>query len=269
MPGAWTVTRAASLSIYTFTAPEEGWLVNSHIIEFPSQLFVVDAQYTLPFAREVARYAANLRKPLNRLYVTHYHPDHLLGAAAFTAPVFALDTVAQKIAKVGDRVAGEEHEKVGDDIPTKARQADHVIAEGIEIVDGVRLEHCRLRCAETADALVIAMPDLRTIIVQDLVYNRAHLFLGERNFDGWRNAVRDYRALPYEVVLPGHGLPGDKSLYDGMIEYLDFAQSALAQSSTAAEFKRRLLERFPSHGCRQILDHELRFLFPQKEKQHV
>jgi hypothetical protein len=54
-----------------------------------------------------------------------------------------------------------------------------------------------------------------------------------------------------------------------MIEYLDFAQSALAQSNTAAELKRRLLDRFPSHGCRKILDHELRFLFPQKEKQDV
>jgi len=52
MPGTWTITRAASTPIHTFTAPEQGWLVNSHIVEFPSQLFVVDAQYTLPFARE-------------------------------------------------------------------------------------------------------------------------------------------------------------------------------------------------------------------------
>jgi glyoxylase-like metal-dependent hydrolase (beta-lactamase superfamily II) len=205
MLGSCTVTRVASLTIHTFTAPEQGWLVNSHIIEFPSQLFVVDAQYTLPFAQEVVRYAANLRKPLNRLYVTHFHPDHLLGAAAFDAPLFALDVVAQKIAKVGDRVAGEEHEKLGNDIPTKARQVEHVIAEGIDIVDGVRVEHRRLRCAETEDALVIAMPDLRTIIVQDLVYNHAHLFLGERNFDGWRSAVRDYQGLPYEFVLPVTG----------------------------------------------------------------
>ena len=91
MPGTWTTTRAASTPIYTFTAPEEGWLVNSHIFEFPTQLFVIDAQYTLPFAREVNRYAATLGKPLTRLYVTHYHPDHLLGAAAFDAPLFALE----------------------------------------------------------------------------------------------------------------------------------------------------------------------------------
>src|SRR5208282_2254367 len=99
-------TCAASTPIHTFTAPEEGWLVNSHIVEFPSQLFVVDAQYTLPFAREVNRYAL------------------------------------------------EEHEKLGDDVAAEARQPDRRIAEGEEVIDGIRIEHTRLREAETEDALI-------------------------------------------------------------------------------------------------------------------
>jgi glyoxylase-like metal-dependent hydrolase (beta-lactamase superfamily II) len=261
MPGTWTSTYVSPSVIHTFTAPEDGWSVNSHIIEFASQLFVIDAQYTLPFARQVAGYAASLGKPLTRLYVTHYHPDHLLGAAAFDTPMFALKSVAAKIGKTGDRVAREEHEKVGDAIPTKARQPDHFIREGEEIVEGIRIEHRRLRGAETEDALIVGLPDAGTIIVQDLVYHRAHVFLGERNFDGWRDALREYRSLPYDVVLPGHGAPGGKALYDGMLEYLNFAQSALQRSATATEFRRRIIERFPDYGCRTILDHELRFLF--------
>src|SRR5215467_8936848 len=109
--GTWTVTRDPPSPIHTFTAPEDGLLVTSHIIELPSQLLVVDAQYTLPYAREVVRYAAERGKPVTRLYITHYHPDHLLGAAGFDAPLFALDSVAEKIAMAGDRVAREEHEK--------------------------------------------------------------------------------------------------------------------------------------------------------------
>ncbi|MEI9929498.1 MAG: MBL fold metallo-hydrolase [Rhizomicrobium sp.] len=253
--------------IHTFTAPEEGWLVTSHIIELPSQLFVVDAQYTLPFAREVARRAAELKKPLTRLYVTHYHPDHLLGAAAFDAPLYALESVAEKIGKAGDRVAREEHEKVGDDVPATARQPDKRIHEGLEFVDGVRIEHRRLREAETEDALVVALPDANAVIVQDLVYDRSHLFLGERDFDGWRAALHEYRALPYDVVLPGHGRPGGKPLYDAMIEYLDFAEDALRTSSSADEFRQRILDQYPNYGCRKVLDHQLRFLFPQKEAQ--
>src|SRR5262252_9550835 len=80
MSGIWTITKRPSLTIHTFTAPEDGWLVTSHVAELSSQLLIIDAQYTLPYAREVAGYAASLNKPLSRLYVTHYHPDHLLGA---------------------------------------------------------------------------------------------------------------------------------------------------------------------------------------------
>jgi hypothetical protein len=47
MPGTWTTTRVSPWAIHTFTAPEDGWLVNSHIIELPSQLFVIDGQYTI------------------------------------------------------------------------------------------------------------------------------------------------------------------------------------------------------------------------------
>jgi len=120
MPGTWTVTLDGFLPIHTCTAPEDGWCVTSHIIELPSQLLVVDAQYTLRHAREVARYATTLHKPLTRLYVTHYHPDHLLGAAAFDAPLFALESVTDKISVAGDRVAREEHEKAGDNVPIRA-----------------------------------------------------------------------------------------------------------------------------------------------------
>jgi len=261
MPGTWTVTRDGFLPIHTFTAPEDGWCVTSHIIELPSQLLVVDAQYTLRHAREVARYATTLHKPLTRLYVTHYHPDHLLGAAAFDAPLFALKSVADKIKVAGDRVAREEHEKVGDDVPTKAREPDRHIDEGEEIIDGVRVEHRRLRRAETEDALIVMLPDASVIIVQDLVYHRSHLFLGEQQFDGWRTALRQYRDLPYNIVLPGHGVPGDKMLYDETIGYLDFAQDALKRPATATEFKQRVLERYPDYGGGKVLDHQLRFLF--------
>jgi glyoxylase-like metal-dependent hydrolase (beta-lactamase superfamily II) len=263
VPGGWTVTRNDVAPIHTFTASEEGWLVNSHVVEFPSQLFVIDAQYTLPNGREVVRYAHGLRKQMTRLIVTHYHPDHILGAAAFDAPLYALESVAEKIGAAGDRVAQEERKKVGDDIPGSARQPGRHIAEGAEIVDGVRLELRRLKGAETEDALTIALPDAAAIIVQDLVYNQAHPFLGERRFSSWRAVLRAHQAFPYEVVLPGHGLPGGKPLYEEMLRYLDFAEEALRTARAPSEFCERMIDRFPDYGGLRVLDHQLRFLFPQ------
>ena len=71
-----------------------------------------------------------------------------------------------------------------------------------------------------------------------------------------------HRDLSYDIVLPGHGAPGNKALYDAMIDYLDFEENALKQSTTAAEFKQRILARFPDYRGGKVLDHQLRFLFP-------
>ena len=261
MQGIWSLSPSSSSPIHTFTAPEDGWLATSHIVELPSQLFVVDCQYTLPLAEQVASYAVGLGKPVSRLYVTHYRPDHLLGAGAFDAPLYALSSVADKIAAAGDRIAREEREKVGEQVPDRARKAERIVEEGEERVEGVRIVHRRLRGAETEDALIIALPDADAIIVQDLAYNRSHPFLGERNFDGWRAALREYRTLHYRVVLPGHGQPGDAALYSAILDYLDFAEDALRNAVDAAVFKSRLLRRFPEYGGVKIVDHQLRFLF--------
>jgi hypothetical protein len=66
MLGTITLTRRNEVPIHTYTSPEAGWLVNTHIIELPTQLLVVDAQYTLTFASEVVRYAETLEKPITR-----------------------------------------------------------------------------------------------------------------------------------------------------------------------------------------------------------
>jgi hypothetical protein len=47
-----------------------------------------------------------------------------------------------------------------------------------------------------------------------------------------------------------------------MGDYLDYAESALEASADKTDFKRRLLECFPDHGARKIVDHQMRFLFP-------
>jgi glyoxylase-like metal-dependent hydrolase (beta-lactamase superfamily II) len=260
--GEIALTDRDEIRIHTYTAPEEGWRVNSHIIEMATQLFVVDAQYMLPYAGEVVALAARLGKPITRLYLTHFHPDHILGAPAFSCPIYALGAVAAKIEAVGDRVAAEEREKHGDAIPPRAKRPDHIVTPGAEIVDGVSFDFIPLEHAETEHALMVGLPDHGVLITQDLVYDRVHAFVGERAFDSWAAALRNTQALGYRAVLPGHGSPGGPDLYDAMRRYLGAAQAALTESSGGAEFKSRLIAEFPDHRGAVLLDHEMRFLFP-------
>jgi glyoxylase-like metal-dependent hydrolase (beta-lactamase superfamily II) len=263
-PGIITKTQGRQVVIHTYTAPEIGWQVNTHIIELPDQLIIVDAQYLLPCGLKVALYAKSLNKPITRIYVTHYHPDHHLGAAAFDAPLYALADVRTKINAIGERLAAEERAKFpagSGMIADHARKVDELAQPGSETFEGVTLEFQPVEHAETEIALAVAIPADRVIVTQDLVYNRVHLFLGEQRFDGWRSALTDYEKRPFDRVLPGHGLPGGRELYAANIGYLNFAQSQLAVCKTGAELKSRLIQRYPSYGGLALLDHQNRFLF--------
>jgi glyoxylase-like metal-dependent hydrolase (beta-lactamase superfamily II) len=263
VPGEIALTRSGEICIHTYTAPEDGWCVNSHIVETATELVVVDAQYMLTYAQEVVAYAASLGKPITRLYVTHFHPDHVLGAAAFSSPIYALASVAAKIGAVGDRVAAEEHEKHGDVIPTRAERPDHIVSPGTAVIDGVRFEFLHLEHAETEDALMVGLPDHGVLITQDLIYDKVHVFIGEHAFESWAAALQGTQALNYDTLLPGHGSPGGPELYGAMLHYLDTARDALAKSSTGAELKSRLIAAFPNYRGRVLLDHQMRFLFPK------
>jgi glyoxylase-like metal-dependent hydrolase (beta-lactamase superfamily II) len=183
MLGTITLSQHEKIRVHTYTAPDDGCCVNTHMLELETQLFVIDARYTLPYAGEVRAYAQTLGKPISRLYITHYHPDHLLGAVVFQALIYALAEVKKKIEAVGDRVASEEHEKCGDIVASRAERASHLVAPGRETVDGITVEFIRLQHAETENALMIALPDQSILITQDLVYNHVHVFVGEKAFD--------------------------------------------------------------------------------------
>ena len=265
MQGSIAITQSGDVKVHTYTSPELGWCVNSHVIEFATQLVVVDAQYMLPFAKEVVSYAATLGKPITRLYLTHYHPDHILGAAAFSAPIYALGEVQAKIEAAGDRVAGEEHEKHPEAIPDRAERPSQIVTPGIETIEGVRVDFIRLQHAETENALMVALPDHELLIAQDLVYHNFHVFIAERAFDPWIAALKRYQGQGFTKVLPGHGAPGGSELFAKMADYLGFSRQALSESSDGEGFKARLISAFPNFPGQVLLDHQVRFLFPRKK----
>jgi glyoxylase-like metal-dependent hydrolase (beta-lactamase superfamily II) len=261
--GEITLTRSGEVCVHTYTAPEDGWCVNSHIVETETALIVVDAQYMLSYAHEVTAYAAGLGKPIRRLYLSHFHPDHILGASTFSSSIYTLETVATKIAAVGDRVASEEREKHGDLIAARAEQPDHIVPPGVETIDGARFEFLHLEHAETADALMVGLPDQGILITQDLLYNCVHVFVGEHAFDSWAIALQRTQALDYDTLLPGHGAPGGAELYGAMLQYLETAQDAYAKSNSGDELKTHMIAAFPHYRGQVLLDHQMRFLFPK------
>lgn len=262
MLGTITITDRDGVKVHTYTAPEEGLLVNTHLIELPTQLIAVDAQYGLHYAREVVDYAQGLGKPIARLYVSHEHPDHFFGAGVFGAPVYALAEVNSAIDAQGDAMAAQNLAQYGDFVPAQATKPEHVVEPGEQTIDGVRLDFRKVARTEAAALLTIALPDQGVVITQDLVYNKVHLFVADRRFDTWAAVIEQHKQLPYDTILPGHGVPGGTELYDQVLDYLAAAKPAVEQATAGEQLKTTLTQRFPDHRGVSLLDIQNMYLFP-------
>lgn len=272
MQGTVTVTPAGDAAIHTYTAPETGWRANSHIIELPGQAVLFDAPLTEEHAREVLAVVASLGKPVTRLYISHAHPDHFAGAAAIGAPSYALAPVKDLIDRSGNLriqrgyACTPGHAGVG--LP-RSRTVDHtVIPGGEETLEGIRLRFEAVAQAETDTQLAIALPDAGVLMTQDVLYNGVHPFLGEHAFDAWQAAIAALETLPYQTIIPGHGLPRGDGLPDGRgiyaanRDYLAVAATAFAEASGPADLNERLEAAFPSYGGTAMQGLQNFYLYP-------
>ncbi len=270
MDGDITVTSTGDVPIHTYVAPETGWRVASHLIELSSQLLLFDAQLTARYARELLDYAGSLSKPITRCYLSHAHPDHFAGAALVDAPTYTIASQKQLIDDSGDlRIErayrltpghwGQER--------ISARPVDHLVEAGEETIDGVRLVFHPVSGAETTEQLTIGLPDQRVLLTQDVVYHDVHSFIAERNFTAWTAALDLLETWPYEIILPGHGLPGDRRLYRAARSYLATAREALAAASGPDDLSRRLEGAYPRYSGRAMQGLQNFYLYPQTTEQ--
>ena len=237
------------VKLHTYRAPFEAAGNTSSIIELADKLIIVDFQFAEPFAREFRGYADSLGKKIERAYLTHEHPDHWMGAIAFQdVNTYALPEVADFVKKNGEAIIKKKGK------PGKVPNFTEVVKPGTEIIDGVSFEFTQYDASESHHALVIALPELKALIAQDLLYSETHLFLGNDNFDNWIKSLQKIKSQygDYEWFIPGHGEPRSTvSLIDENIVYLQDANMAFAEAKGDAEkIKEYLFSKYPHHKCK-------------------
>lgn len=196
------------------------------------------------------------------MYVSHDHPDHFFGAAAFDAPVYALAATRDAIAAAGEQMLANNRAAVGDFVPASIVVPDRVIEPGIEVIDGVRVEFREVDNTEAATLLIIVVPEERLILAQDLVYNNLHLFIAEGHLDEWAAQIDALRTEDFTIVLPGHGAPGGPELFDFVTDYLAVAKPALTAATTPEGLNTALMTAFPNAGGVGLLHVQNRYIFP-------
>ena len=242
---------AARVTLHSYTAPEASALVNTQIVETANQLHIIDAQFTQGFAAEARAYADSLGKPIVGLYLSHAHPDHILGASQFAdVPFMTTDAVVADTEGSAGLYASRK-EQMGDTTPLYAPSGG--LATGSASWDGVAVEIAQIEDAEAANTLTFHFPEAGLIIAQDLLYASAHAFpLG--NVSNWiaaLEAIRDTEGL--KVIGAGHGLPASPGAVDDAIAYLRFQNEVIANSADAKAAVAAITEAYPRYGGEDLL----------------
>lgn len=233
----------------------------THIVESKNKLVLVDGQFLVPYARQFRRYADSLGKPIDRLYLSHRHPDHWfgLGTAFSDTCIYALPETMSFIKEHGED-SREDHWKLGDLAPDQVIVPQEVAAPGEETIDGVRYIFDRVTDTEIDFHLTVRLPELGVYFAQDLVYSGTHLYL-TKHLGHWIRVLEEMLISEYELFMPGHGLPADKNEVARNIEYLSAARQAIAGGLTNDAFKNFMLHRYPERKCPGIFDIYLPRLF--------
>lgn len=245
-------------TIHTFVSGEDSVSVTSHVIETEEALVVVDAQILPHYVEESKAYADSLGKPIDRLVISHAHPDHYIGTEAFVdVPVHATQDTTAAIEATGQATI----DAYG--IPATAVVPTNTITEGSEVIDGLTYEYRIVRDAEADETLVLLLPEAGTIIPQDLIFNGLHAYLGNGTPAGWRAAVDELEALgdTYEYIPAGHGLPAGREIFESMDAYLAVAEQAFDSEDTPQGVIDTIREAFPDLGGANVLANSVNTAF--------
>ncbi|ENN85428.1 putative beta-lactamase family protein [Rhizobium freirei PRF 81] len=255
--------RMGDVRIHTFISSfaDDSIANATHIIESKNKLVLVDGQFLVPYAKQFRAYADSLGKPIDRVYLSHRHPDHWFGlAAAFSdVAIYALPETISFLKAHGEDSLND-HWKMGDLAPNNIIIPERSVSPGDETIDGVKYVFKKIIDTEIDFLLAIGLPEHQTYIVQDLIYSGTHLYL-TKYMNHWIRILEEMLVSDYEFFMPGHGFPADKTEVARNIEYLSAAMQAVGDGLANSAFKDFMLQRYPERKCPGIFDIYLPRLF--------
>jgi glyoxylase-like metal-dependent hydrolase (beta-lactamase superfamily II) len=243
--------------------PKGGSPVASTLIYGIHDAVLTDPGFTTEQAHALGDWVAAKHRNVTDIFVTHGHGDHWF-AAGLLAERFAARVVATKGSILQMQAAAMARpflwDKAYSGIPPSPVTAvpvpnNRFALEGHDLIV-VEVGH-----ADTHDNSVLQVADLGLVVAGDVIYNGAHLYLGESIVVGglapWRAAIDAVAALKPQHVVCGHQ---NRQLDDDAERtiaetrrYLDDAEEVLQIEPTAVGFFNAMIERYPNHLARTVL----------------
>ncbi len=241
---AGTPTLAAPTGFDVFTSSPLGFFVDSVVVVGDESVLVIDAQFAKADAVALADQIAATGKRLETIFITHIHPDHLMGVAVLKqrfpeATVTAHPAIAEILGQIGQGMF-DGRKDLGGYAAGDAWVAP-VSVDGNLTLEGETFEVLEPMQGDTPLITPVVLPQFDAIVASDIVYNGVDLWVAEtlkpEDFAGWRSALDAIEARSESIIIPGHLAKGAQSDASGIAytrEKLDLWETALGQSTDRA-----------------------------------
>ncbi len=211
-----------------------GAIANVALFATDAGAVLVDAGPSLRYGEQLAALARSLTgKPVARIYLTHLHPDHTYGDAAFAPGVLAATpALAAELAREGPAFSDGMYRLLGDWMRgTELRLPGVTLTADSETIGGRAF---RLLALSGHSASDLAVLDTRTgtLAAGDLVFHDRAPSTPHADIARWRSALDTLKALGHARVVPGHGPldPTPAAAIDQTRDWINWIDAAVTQA---------------------------------------
>lgn len=207
-----------------------GAIANSAIIATDAGPVLFDPGVSREHGRALGALAEKLTgKAVGRVYISHLHPDHAMGAAAFDpALVHALPATRADLERDGEGFSDAMYRLLADWMKGTAvvlPQGD--VSDGEAEFGGRRFRLLALKGHSGGD-LALLDQTTGTLLSGDLVFHDRAPSTPHASLPDWRASLDRLAATPHKLLVPGHGpLDRDGSAIAQTRDWLGWVEQAL------------------------------------------
>lgn len=201
--GVWLVRGADEPILFS----NGGAIANAVIMDSSAGAIVVDCGPSLAYGEKLAALAKQVTgKPVARVFVTHLHPDHMLGCGAFDKRIVAalpgtIHGIEENGAGYSDamyRILAGWMKGTEVELPTIRLSVGDVSVGDRKITAFAMGGH-------SAADLVLLDEATGTLIGGDLVFHDGAPATPDADLGAWQASLTRLAAIPHKRLVPGHG----------------------------------------------------------------